>query len=72
MKKETIRFSIIGEYIELIKLLKVTGLSDTGGEAKAMVEGGRVTLNGQPESRKRAKIRKGDKVDTFSHTLIVE
>lgn len=72
MKKETIRFSIMGEYIELIKLLKVTGLSDTGGEAKAMVEGNRVTLNGQPESRKRAKIRKGDKVDTFSHTIIVE
>ncbi len=72
MKKETIRFSILGEYIELIKLLKVTGLSDTGGEAKAMVEGSRVTLNGQPESRKRAKIRKGDKVDTFSHTIIVE
>ncbi len=71
-KKETIHFSIMGEYIELIKLLKVTGLSDTGGEAKAMVEGARVTLNGQPESRKRAKIRKGDKVEIHSHIIIVE
>ena len=55
-------FSITGEYIELIKLLKVAHVCYSGGEAKQIVEEGLVQLNGVSESRKRAKIRKGDVV----------
>lgn len=56
------RFKIEGEYIELIALLKVTGIADTGGVAGIMVTQGEVTLNGKIELRKRAKLRPGDKV----------
>lgn len=56
-------FKIKGEYIELIQLLKVLGIAETGGQAKAMVEEGRIKVNGQPEERKRAKLRPGDQVE---------
>ncbi len=48
------------EYIELIKLLKLTRVAATGGHAKLLVEEGEVQLNGQVEFRKRAKLRAGD------------
>jgi ribosome-associated protein len=58
-----IEHQLKGEFIELIKLLKFSGLVGTGGEAKMRVEEGEVKLNGQVETRKRAKLRKGDKVE---------
>lgn len=56
-------FEIKGDYIELIKLLKVTGFAETGGMAKQMVEEGLVKCNGVLEERKRLKVRKGDLIE---------
>jgi ribosome-associated protein len=53
-------FEVTQEYIELIKLLKVMAMVSSGGEAKMVVEEGMVTLNGETEYRKRAKLRTGD------------
>jgi len=64
MKQKT--FTITGEYIELIKLLKAVHVCYSGGEAKQMVEEGLIFLNGDREFRKRAKIRKGDKIQISS------
>jgi ribosome-associated protein len=58
-----IRFAIRGEFIQLDQLLKATGLVHSGGAAHAAVEAGLVTVDGQPESRKRAKLRPGQRVD---------
>ncbi len=65
-------FKIEGEYIELIQLLKATGLAQTGGHAKWMVDEGEIILNNEVEIRKRAKLRSGDVVrfDTFTINLI--
>ncbi len=60
------------EYIELIKLLKVTNICGSGGEAKHLVDEGEVKLNGKIESRKRAKIRAGDKVEVFNEIIEIE
>lgn len=57
---EEIQFEITEEYIELIKLLKVLTLAQTGGHAKLIVENGEVIRNGEQEFRKRAKLIKGD------------
>ena len=57
-----INFELTGEYIELIQLLKATRIAQSGAEAKIFVEEGLVMLNGTLESRKRAKVRIGDKV----------
>ncbi len=56
-------FKITGEYIELIQLLKAIGLAQTGGHAKMIVEEEMVKRNGDVETRKRAKLVVGDKVE---------
>ncbi len=60
------------EFIELIKLLKLLRIAESGGQAKMMVEEGEVTLNGLPESRKRAKLRPGDAVQIFGKKIMIE
>ncbi len=55
-------FELKDEHIRLCDLLKVTGIADSGGQGKHLVAEGRVQVDGQPESRKTAKIRAGQKV----------
>ncbi|MCB1755853.1 MAG: RNA-binding S4 domain-containing protein [Gammaproteobacteria bacterium] len=55
-------FEIDREPVELYKLLKFEGLVGSGGEAKHLVADGRVTVNGELETRKRRKIMTGDEI----------
>jgi ribosome-associated protein len=57
-----ITFPVRGDYIQLDQLLKAASLVDSGGGAHAAVEEGLVTVDGQVESRKRAKLRPGQRV----------
>ena len=65
-------FKINGDYIELIKLLKITGLCDTGGMAQAVTADGQVSVDGKVELRKRCKIRPGQKVSYAGHIVAVQ
>ena len=65
-------FQLTAEYIELIKLLKLLRIAETGGHAKSMVDEGEVTLNGVQEFRKRAKLRNGDKVEVFGEIIQIK
>lgn len=56
------KFKVDGEYIELIQLLKATGVAQTGGHAKMIVDEGLVIRNGEVELRRRAKLLPGDKI----------
>ena len=47
------------DYIELHRLLKVTGLCESGGVAKLLIAEGLVHVDGEVETRKRCKIRAG-------------
>lgn len=58
-----IEFELQGDYIPLIQLLKATNLVETGGEAQIVVSEGEVKYNGQTDTRKRLKVRKGDVID---------
>lgn len=60
------------EYIELIKLLKTMRISESGGQAKLMVEDGIVFRNGEPEFRKRAKLRAGDLIEVFEYKIHIK
>jgi ribosome-associated protein len=48
--------------INLTQVLKRAGWALSGGEAKALIAGGRVRVNGEVELRKRRKMAAGDKV----------
>ncbi len=56
-------FPIHTEYIDLLQFLKATGIAATGGEAKMLVDDGFIQVNGEDESRRRRKLRPGDRVD---------
>ena len=60
---ETIEFQLNGEHVRLCDLLKLAGIADSGGQGKHMVAAGEVSVDGQPESRKAAKIRAGQVVE---------
>ncbi len=57
-----VQFAVRGDYIQLDQLLKAAGLVDSGGAAHAAVEQGQVRVDGAVESRKRAKLRPGQRV----------
>lgn len=48
------------DFIDLMQLLKVEGIAQTGGHAKLIVEEGDVFVNDEQEFRKRRKLRIGD------------
>ena len=54
-----ITFTLRTESIHLVQLLKATGLCQTGGEAKLLVEEGAVKVEGEVEFRRRRQIRPG-------------
>lgn len=56
-------FQLTGDYVELCNLLKLAGLADSGGQGKALVASGAVSVDGRPENRKTAKIRAGQRVE---------
>ena len=59
------------EFVELFKILKFEGLSDSGGNAKQAIADGLVSVNGAVETRKRKKIRAGDQIDFIDHHIDV-
>lgn len=65
-------FTLRGDYIELCNLLKLVGIADSGGRGKAMVAEGLVQVDGQPETRKAAKIRAGQVVECMGQTIMVQ
>lgn len=68
---QSLEFTLRGEFIALCDLLKLTGVADSGGQGKAMVASGEVTVDGQPETRKTAKIRAGQRVACRGVTISV-
>ena len=64
-------FPLTGEYIELCKLLKAANLVMSGGEGKEIVAEGMVMVDGETETRKRAKIRAGQTVEFEGNTINV-
>lgn len=49
-------------YITLGDFLRREGLADNGGHAKALIQEGHVTVNGEVEKRRGKKLVVGDKV----------
>ena len=60
------------EPIELYKVIKIAGLVASGGEAKYVVAEGKVSVNGEVETRKRKKIMAGDEVGFGGQKLRVK
>lgn len=62
MEKRKFKLKSNTPFIELVKLLKFEGISDTGGQGKNQIEEGMVKVNGDDEYRIRRKLYSGDVV----------
>ena len=63
---------IRGESIRLGQALKLSGLAESGGEARALVEDGVVTVNDEVETRRGRQLRHGDVVAVGGEALRIE
>ena len=57
------KIAINEEYIRLDNLMKFSGLCNSGGRAKFLIQGGEVKLNGEVCTMRGKKIRPGDIVE---------
>ena len=69
---ETIEFLLSRPHVELCQLLKLAGIAESGGGGKRIVAAGEVMVDGQPESRKTAKIRGGQSVQCRGVRILVK
>jgi len=63
---------IRGESIRLGQALKLSGLAESGGEARALIEDGAVTVNAEVETRRGRQLRRGDVVAVGDDVLRIE
>lgn len=67
----SMEFKLRGEHVALCDLLKLTGIADSGGQGKHMIANSEVTVDGQPETRKTAKIRANQTVKCLGKSVLV-
>lgn len=60
------------QIIQLDQFLKWKGLVSTGGQAKVVIQSGQVKLNGVVETRRKKKLKPGDKITYNGQTAVVE
>ena len=58
--------------IQLDQFLKLRGLVSTGGQAKVVIQAGEVLVNSVVETRRKKKLRAGDKVTFAGRVYVVE
>ena len=66
------KFELEDDYIELFKLLKVTGIAESGAQAKMLIDEAQVKRNGEIELRKRAKIVSGERIEVGEDVIEIE
>ncbi len=55
--------------ITLGQALKAANIVGTGGEAKILIQGGEVRVNGEVETRRGRKLHEGDVVEVWEERL---
>lgn len=66
------KIKINTEFIKLDSLLKFAALVGTGGEAKYVISGGLVSVNGEVCTMRGRKIYPGDRVEFAENVLEIE
>ena len=65
------KIKIHTEFIKLQDLLKFAGAVETGGDAKLIIQEGRVSVNGEGCTMRGKKLRPGDKAVIDNETELV-
>ena len=59
-------------FITLGILLKITGVIDTGGQAKFFLSENTVLVNGEEENRRGRKLYHGDSIQVQNQTFLID
>ena len=70
MEKATVQ--IRTEFIKLQDLLKFAGAVETGGDAKLIIQEGRVSVNGEVDTRRGRKLYAGDVAEYNGEQIKIE
>ena len=68
---EAHKVKIHTEFIRLQDLLKFAGAAETGGDAKRIIQEGRVSVNGEVCTMRGKKMRPGDRAAIDNETELV-
>ena len=63
---------ITGEFIKLDALLKFANLVSSGGEAKILIADGQVFVNDEVCTKKKKKLRSGDRISLANEIVVIE
>ena len=72
MVQKSIKLRKDEEYITLGVLLKISGIIDTGGQAKFFLSENVVLVNGEEENRRGRKLYHGDQIQTQNRTFLID
>ena len=62
---------ITGEMIRLGQLLKLAGVVDDGGQARTLIEDGKVSVDGEVDRRRGRQVRPGSSVEVGQTQILV-
>ena len=60
------------DYLTLNDMLKLSGIAQTGGQAKVLIQSGEVKVNGEVETRRKRKLKQGDVVEVHGEEYLLE
>ncbi len=63
---------VTDDTLTLTAALKLAGLAATGGQAKRLIQAGRVTVNGAVETRRKRKLRTGDELAIDGQVYVLD
>ncbi|HHX66546.1 MAG: S4 domain-containing protein YaaA [Miniphocaeibacter sp.] len=66
------KIEITTEFIKLEQLLKLANLVSSGGLAKELIQNEEVKVNGEIETRRGKKLRKGDIVEYNGEQFLID
>ena len=72
MVQKNIKLRKDEEYITLGVLLKITGIIDTGGQAKYFLSENVVLVNEEEENRRGRKLYHGDKIQVQGQAFLID
>ena len=72
MVQKSIKLRKDEPFITLGVLLKITGVIDTGGQAKFFLSENTVLVNGEEENRRGRKLYHGDSIQVQNQTFLID
>ena len=72
MVQKSIKLRKDEPFITLGVLLKITGVIDTGGQAKYFLAENKVLVNGEEDNRRGRKLYPGDVIEVANHSFVID